>query len=96
MLAEEKSNELKEFKAENAEMWHAQGAYMGALFLPKECPLVNHLIISYDKYYIQTRNEEKKEQSDSSEASRSKKAKLMFKSRKTSAKPDSRNTDILK
>jgi hypothetical protein len=95
-LVEEKVDEFKEFRREHAEMWHAQGAFIGSLFLPKECPLVNHLIISYDKYFIKTRDEEEKELNETSVTSKLKKAKLMFKSRKNSAKPDSRNAEVLK
>lgn len=36
----------------HAEMWHAQSAYIGALFLPNQWPLADHFMRSYEKYYI--------------------------------------------
>jgi len=82
---------------DHGEMWHAQGAYMAALFLPREWPLVTHLITSYDKYYLSTRKfEEMKEPSESSRCSKVKKAKIMFKKQKDPTKVDTRNTDVLK
>lgn len=65
-------------------MWHAQGAYTAASFLPHECPLVDHLITSYDKYHIKNRVEEAKEIERYYVKPNLQASKLMFQKRKNS------------
>lgn len=33
-------------------MWHAKSLHTSSLFLPEECPLVNHIINSYKKHHL--------------------------------------------
>ena len=33
-------------------MWHAKSLHAACLFLPEECPLVNHIINSYKKHHL--------------------------------------------
>lgn len=40
-------------------MYHAKALHIASLFLPKTCPLVQHITQSYSKNYLK----EKKEQS---------------------------------
>jgi hypothetical protein len=37
-----------------SELWHAQSVFFGSYYLPKECPLVYHIIKSYQKHYIES------------------------------------------
>jgi hypothetical protein len=34
-----------------SEMWHAKSLEMSCMFLPTECPLVSHVITSYQKHH---------------------------------------------
>jgi len=36
----------------DSEIWHAKSLHVAALFLPDECPLVNHVINSYKKHHM--------------------------------------------
>jgi hypothetical protein len=36
----------------DSEMWHAKALHAASLFLPDECPLVNHIINSYKKHHM--------------------------------------------
>lgn len=36
----------------DSEMWHAKALHTASLFLPEECPLVNHIINSYKKHHL--------------------------------------------
>lgn len=93
-LSESRELELDTVSKDHSDMWHAQAAFMGAVFLPYECPLVDHLITSYEKYHLKTRaNDSEGEDLDST--NQPKKTKLMFKKRKCS-RVDSRNAEILK
>lgn len=38
-------------------MYHAKAVHLSSLFLPRECPLVQHLVHSYKRNYM---NEKKK------------------------------------
>lgn len=84
----------------HSDMWHAQGAFMGATFLPYDCPLVDHLTSSYEKYHIKTRKEEPKINIKLSEKWKfnlkdaSLRSKLMFKSPEDS-KAESRNESTI-
>lgn len=42
--------ELKFTKADS-EMWHAMALETSGTFLPSECPLVSHIILSYQKHH---------------------------------------------
>lgn len=50
-LREDIEYQLK-IKEENAEVWHAQSLFFGALYLPNNCPLINHVNTSYTKHYF--------------------------------------------
>lgn len=81
-------------------MWHAQGAYVASKFLPEACPLVDHLIMSYEKYHLRSRAETPSTSKKSPGNSKQKdkkallKSKLMFKKPK-SAKHGGRNETTL-
>ena len=53
-LSQEKNEDgtSKGYSKKDSEMWHAQSLLMGALFLPWECPLVSHVISSYNKHHL--------------------------------------------
>ena len=36
----------------DSEVYHAKAVHLASLFLPKECPLVQHLATSYKRNYI--------------------------------------------
>jgi hypothetical protein len=36
----------------DSEMWHAKSLHTACLFLPEDCPLVNHIINSYKKHHL--------------------------------------------
>ncbi len=36
----------------DSELWHAQSVFYGAYYLPKDCPLVSHVVQSYNKHYL--------------------------------------------
>lgn len=36
----------------DSELWHSQSLITSCLFLPEECPLVDHIIKSYKKHYL--------------------------------------------
>ncbi|CAI2383844.1 unnamed protein product [Moneuplotes crassus] len=84
----------------HADMWHAQGAYIASKFLPENCPLVDHLIMSYEKYHIKKRPETSPASKKSPQNSKQKdkqaslRSKLMFKKPK-SAKQGGRNESTL-
>ncbi|CAI2377792.1 unnamed protein product [Moneuplotes crassus] len=84
----------------HSDMWHAQGAFIAANFLPENCPLVDHLITSYDKYHLKYRKEDLAVSKKSFESLKSKekktiiKSKLLFKKPKTS-KQSERNESTL-
>lgn len=40
------------FKLWSAEKWHGKSVESACLFLPEECPLVDHIINSYRKHYM--------------------------------------------
>lgn len=44
--------EKAEFTKKDSEMWHAKALHTACLFLPEECPLVNHIINSYKKHHL--------------------------------------------
>jgi hypothetical protein len=35
----------------DSEMWHAMALETAGTFLPSECPLVSHIIVSYQKHH---------------------------------------------
>ena len=39
--------ESKKYKIEDSEMWHAMALESCGTFLPSECPLVSHMIMSF-------------------------------------------------
>jgi hypothetical protein len=44
----------------DSEMWHAKALHTATLFLPEECPLVNHIINSYKKHHLNPKLEQLK------------------------------------
>ena len=42
-------------------MWHAKALHTATLFLPDECPLVNHIINSYKKHHLNPKQEAEKQ-----------------------------------
>jgi len=43
--------ESKKYLLEDSEMWHAMALEACGTFLPSECPLVSHMIISFQKHH---------------------------------------------
>jgi hypothetical protein len=44
--------ENSRFTKKDSEMWHAKSLHVACLFLPEDCPLVNHIINSYKKHHL--------------------------------------------
>ena len=92
LSADEDYSQLSElFTKQHSDMWHAQGAYISAYFLPNDWPLVDHFWTSYEKYHIKQRADERQfwTDLDQERSSTSSKNKLMFK--KAKGKNHSRN-----
>ena len=49
---EKKESPQEYFKVWSSEMWHGKSLQTACLFLPEDCPLVDHIIKSYKKHYI--------------------------------------------
>jgi hypothetical protein len=47
----DESPESKKYLLEDSEMWHAMALEACGTFLPSECPLVSHMIISFQKHH---------------------------------------------
>lgn len=45
------NGELKKYRLEDSEMWHAMALESCGTFLPSECPLVSHMIMSFQKHH---------------------------------------------
>ena len=45
------SSENKKYRLEDSEMWHAMALETCGTFLPSECPLVSHMIMSFQKHH---------------------------------------------
>jgi hypothetical protein len=43
-------------------MYHAKALHISSIFLPKQCPLVQHITQSYNKNYLKEKKEFKLEQ----------------------------------
>lgn len=41
----------RQYTKADSEMWHAMALEAAGTFLPSECPLVSHIIISYQKHH---------------------------------------------
>lgn len=39
------------FKQRESEFWHAKSLELACTFLPGECPLLNHINLSYQKHF---------------------------------------------
>ena len=48
---EELESEAKKYRIEDSEMWHAMALETCGTFLPSECPLVSHMIMSFQKHH---------------------------------------------
>ena len=42
---------IKEVKEKESELWHAKALEMACSFLPSECPLLTHVLLSYQKHH---------------------------------------------
>jgi len=42
------------FKRKESEFYHGKALEIGVTFLPSECPLVNHILMSYTKHHSPT------------------------------------------
>lgn len=38
-------------KQKESEFWHAKSLEVAATFLPSDCPLLNHVLLSYQKHH---------------------------------------------
>ena len=52
-LKDEKNSDIKITEAES-EYWHAKSLEIACVFLPSECPLLNHILLSYQKHHAPT------------------------------------------
>ena len=51
---EDKKNEVppgKKYEKKDSEMWHGKALELSSTLLPSECPLVGHVIMSYQKHH---------------------------------------------
>ena len=39
------------FKTKESEYWHAKSLEIACTFLPSDCPLLNHVLLSYQKHH---------------------------------------------
>ena len=49
---EKKESPQEYIKVWSSEMWHGKSLQVACMFLPEDCPLVDHIIKSYKKHYI--------------------------------------------
>ena len=47
----ESGADAKKYRLEDSEMWHAMALETCGTFLPSECPLVSHMIMSFQKHH---------------------------------------------
>jgi len=47
----EGNGEGRKYRLEDSEMWHAMALETCGTFLPSECPLVSHMIMSFQKHH---------------------------------------------
>jgi hypothetical protein len=45
------SAEVKKQREEESEYWHVKALELACSFLPSECPLLNHVLLSYQKHH---------------------------------------------
>jgi hypothetical protein len=45
------SAEVKKTREEESEYWHVKALELACSFLPSECPLLNHVLLSYQKHH---------------------------------------------
>ena len=53
---------LKQLTKKDSEMYHAKALHISSLFLPKTCPLVQHITQSYNKNYLKDKKEQSLEE----------------------------------
>jgi len=53
----QKQKQQKSLQKKDSEMYHAKALHISSLFLPKECPLVQHITQSYNKNYLKDKPE---------------------------------------
>jgi len=46
--------EVKKERETESEFWHAKALEVACTFLPSECPLLNHILLSYQKHHDPT------------------------------------------
>ena len=49
---EKKESPQEYIKVWSSEMWHGKSLQVACIFLPEDCPLVDHIIKSYKKHHI--------------------------------------------
>ena len=52
----QKQKQQKSLAKKDSEMYHAKALHICSLFLPKECPLVQHITQSYNKNYLKDKS----------------------------------------
>jgi hypothetical protein len=45
------SSPVKRQREQESEFWHAKALEIACTFLPSECPLLNHVLLSYQKHH---------------------------------------------
>ena len=45
------SSPVKRTREQESEFWHAKALEIACSFLPSECPLLNHILLSYQKHH---------------------------------------------
>ena len=45
------SSPVKKTRELESEFWHAKALEIACTFLPSECPLLNHVLLSYQKHH---------------------------------------------
>ena len=51
VTVDEGDNRPPSEKRKDSEYWHSKALEIGCSFLPSECPLVNHILMSYNKHH---------------------------------------------
>ena len=50
-MEDAENSDAKKYRLEDSEMWHAMALESCGTFLPSECPLVSHMIMSFQKHH---------------------------------------------
>ena len=66
-FSDQQSPRQQEVKVKEQEYWHIRALDIACAFLPSECPLLNHIMLSYQKHHDPTLrpiNEDQEQQDD--------------------------------